>query len=184
MNSISRAAELQSFPERIGMAKQHEYSFDGRSALLAAAVAALAITAYMLIVPRALGIEQMDIGITVGAMVGPEGSLAATMTRVAWHVGNGLVYVFAYAAILAYWQKQSTLLTGVAFGVVLWAAGPMTTIPMALDLHPLVQSGRLVNPGIFMQSLGLGWEPAAVDLGAHLVHGILTGVVYKHRSRS
>jgi hypothetical protein len=157
------------------------YIFNWPSAARAALLAAAAITLYMLFVPRLLGIEQMDIGITVGRLTDPSGGGGAFLGRVAWHVGNGLVYVIPYAAVLVCVQRQSTARTGAVFGVVLWLVGPMLLIPILLTFHPRVWSGELTNPGIFMLALGLGWKPAAVDLGAHLIHGILAGGSYKHR---
>jgi len=146
----------------------------------AALLAAVAITLYMLLLPRWLGIEQMDIGITVGRLVDPSGGVADVLTRVAWHVGNGMIYLPAYAVVLVRLHRQSTAWTGMVFGVCLWLAGPMLLIPVLLNLDPLVRSGALTNPGVFMRALGLGWEPATVDLGAHLTHGLLAGVAYKH----
>jgi hypothetical protein len=159
------------------------YAFYWPSVALAALLAASAITLCMLLVPRWLGVEEMDIGITVGRLADPTGGPVAFLARLAWHVGNGLVYVLAYAAILLRLQKQSTAWTGAVFGVVLWLVGPMLLIPVLLNGHPWVWSGELTNPGIFMLDLGLGWKPATIDLGAHLVHGIVAGVVYKHRCR-
>ena len=156
------------------------YVFHWSSALLAAMLATAAITLYMLFIPRMLGIEEMDIGITIGAMTDPDGGAGALLARLAWHVGNGLVYVFIYAAVLLYAHKQSTAATGLVFGVCLWLVGPMTLIPVLLNLHPQVYAGEWTNPGIFMLSLGAGWKPAAIDLGAHLIHGLLTGAIYKH----
>jgi hypothetical protein len=57
----------------------------------------------------------------------------------------------------------------------------MTLIPVLLDLQPQVSSGRLTNLGVFMLSLHAGLVPAAIDLGAHLMHGGITGAIYKHR---
>src|SRR5262249_11375085 len=57
------------------------------SLAVAALLAAGAITAYMLVLPRWLGVEQMDIGITVGRLADPSGGVADVLTRVAWHVG-------------------------------------------------------------------------------------------------
>jgi hypothetical protein len=147
------------------------------SVVLAALVAASAITVYMMCIPRLLGVEQMDIGIPVGRMADPSGGPVALLARLAWHLGNGMVYVFAYAAILGYFRKQSTAWTGSVFGVTLWLAGPMLLVPILLNLHPGIRSGALTNPGVFMLALGLGWKPALIDLGAHLTHGILVGVI-------
>jgi hypothetical protein len=157
------------------------YIYSWSSVVLAACVAALAITLYMMLVPRMLGIEDMDIGITIGGMVDPTGGLTAFLVRVSWHVGNGLIYVLAYAAILCRRQRQSNAWKGVIFGVFLWLAGPMLLIPMLLNLHSSALGSSLSHPGIFMLGMGLSWTPATVDLVAHLIHGTLVGVIYKHR---
>jgi hypothetical protein len=154
---------------------------DGPSVIRAAVVAAAAITLYMMFIPQSLGIKEMDIGISVGRMLDLTGGVVAFLGRIAWHVVNGLVYLPIYALILLRLRRQSNALTGAVFGVVLWLLGPMLLVPLLLNLHPAVASGHLTNPGVFMLSLGLGWTPALVDIGAHLTHGILAGVVYKHR---
>lgn len=169
-------------PQSTASTRSGVFAYNGPAAVLAALIATAAITVYMLVVPRMLGIEEMDIGITVGQLSAPNYAWLAFLMRVAWHVGNGLVYVFAYAGILLYFQKQSSLMTGVIFGVVLLVLGPMLFIPIGLEAFPSVASGWLTNPGIFMLDLDLGWKPAATDLGAHLIHGVLTGVIYKHRA--
>jgi hypothetical protein len=95
-----------------------------------------------------------------------------------------LVFTLAYAAILLALRRQSTAWTGAIFGVTLWFVGPMLILPALLDLAASVRAGELTNPGLFMLALGWGWLPAAVDLTAHLVHGILSGAIYQHTTRA
>ena len=156
------------------------YAFHWPSVALAALAAATAITVYMMFVPRFLGVEAMDIGITIGNMADPSGGLVYLLMRIAWHVGHGLLYVPVYAAILCWFRIESSARTGIAFGAFLWLAGPMTLIPLLLD-RPRINVGDWSHPGVFMLALGLGWTPALIDLGAHMVHGILAGVICKHR---
>jgi hypothetical protein len=157
------------------------YHFNWPSACLAATVAAVAITVYMLTIPRLLGIEAMDIGITMERMADPSEGQLGFLVRLAWHLGNGVVYVFPYAAVLLLIRRQSYAGSGAVFGVVLWLLGPMLLIPITLSSNPQVAAGELTNPGIFMLALGQGWKPAMIDLGAHLTHGMLAGKIYKHR---
>jgi hypothetical protein len=167
-------AHVGSHPDNGRWAKR--YAMNWPSAFLAALAAGMSITLYMLYVPRWLGMEQMDIGLTIAGMVAPAGGAWAFPSRFAWHLGIGSIAVLLYAVLLRYWQKQSTWATGAGFGVFLWLAGPMSLIPILLNGGP-----ELSHPGIFMLDLGLGWTPAMIDLGAHLVHGMVAGVVYKHR---
>jgi hypothetical protein len=187
MPSTVRTAARQSPPAAVapGQVTSTEagagpFVLNWSSLSVAALLAAGAITLYMLALPRWLGIEEMDIGITIGRLVDPSGGIADVLARVAWHVGNGLIYIPVYAVILVRLRRQSSAWTGMVFGVCLWLVGPMLLVPVLLDLNPLVRSGALTNPGVFMLPLGLGWVPAIVDLGAHLTHGILAGVMYKH----
>jgi hypothetical protein len=159
------------------------YAFHWPSVALAALAAATAITVYMMFVPRMLGVEAMDIGITIGQMADPSGGPVYLLTRIAWHVVHGLLYVPIYAAILYWFRIESSVRTGIAFGIFLWLAGPMTLIPLLLD-RPRINAGDLSHPGVFMLALGLGWTPAIIDLGAHLIHGTLVGVICKHRRRA
>jgi hypothetical protein len=157
------------------------YDFNWPSALRAALVASAGITGVMLVVPPLLGVEAMDHGIVVGAMVLPEGGAGAYLVRAGWHVVNAWIFTLVYAAILLVRQRQSNVWKGAAFGAVLWLVGPMTVLPALLYLHPAVRAGVLKSPGVFMLPLGWGLLPAGVDLFAHLVHGALSGLVYRHR---
>jgi hypothetical protein len=159
------------------------YTFNWPSALRAALVASAGITGVMLVVPPLLGVEAMDHGILVGAMVAPEGGAGAYLVRVAWHVVNAWIFTLVYAAILLVRQRQSNAWKGALFGAFLWLVGPMTVLPALLALFPAVRAGVLKSPGVFMLPLGWGLLPAAVDLTAHLVHGTLGGLIYKQRER-
>jgi hypothetical protein len=114
-------------------------------------------------------------------MADPSDGVGALLGRLNWHIDNGLIYVPVYAWVLLRLQRQSRVGTGIIFGVILWLLGPMLSVPMLLNLDPRVIAGELTNPGVFMLKLGHGWAPAFIDLGAHLVHGILVGVICKHR---
>lgn len=153
------------------------YSLNWPRAVAAALAAAAAITVYMLTVPRWFGVPEMDIGLTIGALMDAGDGPLATFGRLAWHVGNGIVYVLIYAAVLRRFQRQSSATTGAIFGVLLWFAGPMLLIPAVLNAM------GIANPGLFMVSLGWGLTPALLDLGAHLVHGVIAGSIYKHVER-
>ena len=120
----------------------------------------------MFVVPRALGIPQMDIGITIGRLVegndnyGPLFWIGWTL----WHMVNGIAYVIPFAMVVwlirqtttrlfgMWWQ--SDIFMGFVFGLVLLNVGPMWTIPMMLADTPEVQARGLTNPGIYMLDLG------------------------------
>jgi hypothetical protein len=177
--------------KRMSMSRAlHEMNL--RSALRAGLVGAVAITVYMFAVPRALGIPQMDIGIIVGAVwfdptYGPLYWLGWTL----WHMVNGIAYVIPFAIVvwlirqittrlLGVWW-QSDVFMGFVYGAVLWSLGPMTSIPSMLAGMPELTRLGLTNPGWFMLDLQLGWWPAIVDLGSHLLSGGLVGLLYKQR---
>ena len=174
--AISRPASYQAHLSQLNTPlTAPRLAYNWRTAALAGILAAAAITVYMMTVPRLLGIEQMDIGITVGDMSDSETGAAYLIARLAWHIVNGVIYVFAYAGVLVYLQRQSTMRTGMCFGLFLWFFGPMLLVPLLLNFT----SGAANHPGIFMHRLGLGCIPAVVDLGAHMTHGIIVGVVCK-----
>lgn len=164
---------LDRHPEFDGLAPRYEFNWP--SALLASMAASVAISVYMLIIPKWLGMEDMDIGLTIAGLVALDGQDVTLFTRIAWHIANGILYVLVYAGVLRYRQKQSTVGAGAFFGVLLWLTGPMLLFPFLLGLW------GVTNPGIFMLDLGHGWVPSAVNLGAHLLHGIVAGAIYKHR---
>src|SRR5262249_12072720 len=99
----------------------HIYAFDWPLAVLAAIGASVAIAIYMLTIPQWFGLEEMDIGLTIAGLVADGGS-AGMVARLAWHLGNGFIYVLIYAAILRLLQNQSNALSGAVFGVILWLA--------------------------------------------------------------
>ncbi len=144
-------------------------------ALLAAFVAGSALTLTMFFVPAWAGMERMDIGLTIAELTAPAGGTPALLSRLAWHMGNAVLFVLVYTAVLRYGQKQSTLRTGAIFGILFWLAGPMLLVPLVLNLWT-------PQPEIFMLDLGGGWTPAALNLGAYLFQGILAGGIYKHRT--
>jgi hypothetical protein len=159
------------------------------SALRAGLWGAVAMTIYMFVVPRVLGIPQMDIGIIIGAIFDPTYGPLFWVGWMLWHVLNAVIYVFPYALVMWLMRQvtsrtlgiwwQSDLFSGFVFGVILLTAGPMTSIPMML--RDITQEKGLTNPGWFMLDLHLGLLPAFVDLGAHTLHGCLVGILYKQR---
>lgn len=157
------------------------YRLNVPALVFSVAVSTVVITVYMLVVPRWLGFESMDLGITMGRLVDPTDSPLAYAVRVAWHVGNSVLYVTLFIYLLYLLQINSTALLGVALGIFLWMMGPMLLIPWSLDFLPRIASGEVKHPGIFMLDLGFGWRPAAVDLVVHLLHGILAATIYQHR---
>ena len=149
--------------------------------------------------------SMMDFGISASAQkIIPEYRTRGDHARLRGFLSGSRWMTFAVSSVL------SLLLAGLVTLLSPWiAAGeivPLTigclTLPafvvantqdgiarshdwMRLGLMPqfIVRQGLIIalTAGIFMLGLGLGWTPAAIDLGAHLTHGILAGVIYKHR---
>ena len=154
------------------------------------------MTSYMFVVPRLLGIPQMDIGITIGRLCDPSDSygLAYWTGWTLWHVVNAVIYVVPFGLVVWIVRQITTRLFGVwwqvdvfngfLFGLVLLLLGPMTGVPSMLADLPQVTERGLTNPGFFMLDLHLGLLPALVDLGAHSFHGCLVGWFYKLRVSS
>jgi hypothetical protein len=180
-------------PSRPSSVRTAIYDMNLLGALRAGLIGAIAITIYMFVVPRALGIPQMDIGITIGRLFAGNDSDGALywIGWTLWHMVNGVVYVLPFALVVWIMRFVSTRLFGMwwqvdifmgfLFGLVLLNVGPMWSIPMMLADTPEVQARSLTNPGIYMLDLNLGWLPALVDLGAHSLHGCLVGLLYKQR---
>jgi hypothetical protein len=172
------------------------YDLNLWSAFRAGLIGAVGMTVYMFMVPRLLGIPQMDIGITIGRLCDSSDSygLAYWTGWTLWHVVNAVIYVVPFGLVVWIVRQISTRLFGVwwqvdvingfLFGLVLLLLGPMTGVPSMLADLPEVTERGLTNPGFFMLGLGLGWLPALVDLGAHSLHGCLVGYFYKLRDVS
>lgn len=140
----------------------------------------LVITLTTHYVPRFIGMPPFQMAGALAPIVLSQGGSAAFWSSIAAESVLGLLAVLAYARVLLGWRRQSSLASGAGLGLALWVAA-MLLAPIALQLHPLVESGHMRNPGLFLFGLGMGWLPALFSLGAHLVYGLFTGAIYKHR---
>jgi hypothetical protein len=55
-------------------------------------------------------------------------------------------------------------------------------MPVMMGMHPVVRSGMMMNPGLFM--VGMGSMGVMLMLVSHLVFGVIAGAIYKHSSAS
>ncbi|MGH2403724.1 MAG: DUF6789 family protein [bacterium] len=142
------------------------------------------MTLTMYYVPPVIGLPPMDIGTMLGTMFLPHDEATALGVGLGLHFVNGIIFVLAYAGVLLALRVQSTAWRGAVLGVILWLAGAMLLLDPIMEMHPLVQSGEMTNPGYFMLNMGMGWKPAMFSLVTHLVYGLIAGFLYRHHART
>lgn len=175
----SQMATSRQAMERLGQSAQ-PYALSGSWIFLAGVWATFVFTLVRYLLPPLFGVPEMDLVTWLGTMFVPQNRASAFWLGMAWHFANGVILVLLYAMVLTAMRKQSTWLTGVSFGALSWLVGPMLSLPVMLTLHPLVPD-EMENPGYFLLELGHGFKPAALELAAHLVYGVMAGILYKHR---
>ncbi len=162
-----------------GVAAKLPFAINWTSAIGTGFIATAVNSLLLYLLPQMMGMPPVDMGKLLGTMVAPQGGAGALWMGWIWHFANGIVFTLIYAGVLLWQRQQSTWLTGLWFGVVLWiVAGIM--MPIMLDMHPLVRSGMMKNPGLFM--VGMGMMGLMLSLVTHLVYGVIAGATYKHSS--
>lgn len=155
---------------------------DSYSAGWAAVAGLVGGIAFLLVVymGRSSGMTRMDFLYILGTMMTPGLKRPAAyvmgfMMHMAAAAGFGLLHAALLHAIevetvgaAAGWD----LLIGAAHGLVVLVAMPM----MLMAMHPLVQQGRLEQPGPAMT--GFGPMTPVGSLMAHAAFGVVTGTLY------
>lgn len=178
-----RAAAFQeAVPAAVPVA--HLYALNWAGAIAAGIWGTFVMALMMYYVPPLMDMPPMDIGTMLGTMFLPQDKAAAFWIGLGVHFMNGTIFALAYAAILLALRTQSTAGTGVGLGLATWLGGAMLLLVPILEIHPLVQSGEMKNPGYFMLDMGMGWTPALLSLATHLVYGVIVGLLYKHHIRA
>jgi hypothetical protein len=146
------------------------------------ATAALSV---VLIGAQLLGRTRLDIPLMLGTMVVDDPDRA----RVAGfflHLVNGQCFALGYAAAFAAVGRATWWLGGV-LGVLHGLVALLVVVPLLPALHPRMASERaglsagaaLEPPGLL--ALNYGKETPAISLGAHVVYGVVLGLVLDPR---
>ena len=118
----------------------------------------------MYIAPLMTGMP-MDIAEMLGGMIG-----GYAMGMIAHIIMGVVVFPLAYVLLVYVFQPSSRFLSGLIFGVALWAAAVLVVMPMA-------------GAGMFMVNIG-GAMAVMASLMGHLVYGGLLGGIAGVRSAS
>jgi uncharacterized membrane protein YagU involved in acid resistance len=155
------------------------YALNWGLGIAAGFVATVVLTLMIYFVPPMMGMKPIEIPAMLGTMFLPQGGSAALWLGMVVHFMMGIIFTLIYAGVLLGLRTQSTWSTGAWFGGVLWLVA-MLMMPVMMSMHPLVQAGKMTNPGVFMLGMGMGWMPAVFALVAHSVYGIIAGWIYQH----
>lgn len=156
------------------------YALNWKSLFAAGALATLAITLILYFLPPVFGYLPMNVALQLGSMIALE-TRNVFWAGMLWHFANGIFFTGVYAWVLLKFRTQSDAKTGAVFGAAVWLLA-MLMMPIMMAFHPQVRAGVMPNPGFFLRGLDPGLGLAMLDLFAHLVYGILAGMIYKHRA--
>ena len=175
------------------------------SAVTAGILGTLAMTALMYMAPL-MGLPKMDLIGALGQAL-PIG-LPVYLTGGLVHLGNGVILAIIYALAFATWLPGSRPVKGALYSVLPWVFAMVALVPAMALLHSLLGGAAAAaapavnpcgavaaanpcaaiataNPCAAVAS-GAGPAPSAtllamMSLMAHLVYGLVLGVVYKAR---
>jgi len=143
-------------------------------------IATAALTAVMISAQLA-GRTRLDLPLLLGTFV-TEDPDRARVAGFFIHLGIGQGFAFGYAATFALLDRSGWWIGGL-LGLLHAAVGLAVLVPLLVGVHPRMASTRagpastavLEPPGLF--GLHYGVETPAVTTVAHLVYGILLGVL-------
>jgi len=147
-------------------------------------VATTALTAVM-IAPQLAGLTRLDLPLVLGTVVTADPDRA----RVAGffiHLVVGMGFALGYAAMFAL-VHSATWWLGALLGLLHVAVALMVLLPLLPGVHPRMASHRagpastavLEPPGLL--ALNYGVQTPAVAIAAHLVYGIVLGLLFQVR---
>jgi fatty acid desaturase len=137
-------------------------------------MATIAFTAVGMI-GKAMGMTRMDLLDLLGSMMAEPGTGASRATGAVIHHMNGALLAVAWAYGTALIGVPANWLTGLAWGVILWALAllMMTTLGA---VHPAIRRGEQDDPGPAATNFGR-MTPVGSLIG-HLVYGLALGFAY------
>jgi hypothetical protein len=147
-------------------------------------VATTALTAVM-IAAQLAGLTRLDLPLVLGTLVtgDPDRARAAGFFI---HLAVGMCFALGYAAMFAL-VHSATWWLGALFGLLHVAVALMVLLPLLPGVHPRMASNRagpastavLEPPGLL--ALNYGVQTPAVATAAHLVYGIVLGLLFQVR---
>ncbi|HET6533225.1 MAG TPA: hypothetical protein VFH03_21770 [Actinoplanes sp.] len=146
---------------------------------------ATAVLTAVLIAAQMAGLTRLDLPLVLGTLVTADPDRA----RVAGfflHLAAGQVFAIGYAATFALLHRTTWWLGG-ALGLVHVAVALTVLLPLLPGVHPRMASPRagpagtavLEPPGLL--ALNYGVQSPAVAVVAHLVYGVVLGVLLQAR---
>ncbi len=154
-----------------------DLDFTVGSAVGAGILATLVMTAVMymgkFMMPKQM---PMDILYMLGSMMTRDRNMSYGMGSM-MHAGFGIAFGLAHIALfVAFDIDDNLVLWGILFGAVHWAIMGMMMGMIGL-MHPRVQEGSLMAPGLFIKN----FPPMNVMgfLMVHLIYGALVGALYE-----
>jgi uncharacterized membrane protein YagU involved in acid resistance len=147
-------------------------------------IATTALTAVMIAAQMA-GLTRLDLPLVLGTVVTPDPDRA----RVAGffiHLVVGMGFALGYAATFAL-VHRATWWLGALLGLLHVAVALMVLLPLLPGVHPRMASHRagpaskavLEPPGLL--ALNYGMQTPTVAIVAHLVYGIVLGLLFQAR---
>ena len=152
------------------------------SILLWGFAATVALTT-MMSVSHGIGLTRMSIPFLLGTMLTPNRD-RALVVGVAFHVVNGWLFAFVYAALLE-GMDRATWWLGAGIGLVHALFVLAVGMPLLPGFHPRMVSEyygptpnrRLQPPGFF--ALNYGKQTPIATVAAHLLYGAIIGAFYQ-----
>jgi hypothetical protein len=143
-------------------------------------VATTALTAVM-IAAQLAGLSRLDLPLVLGTLLTPDPDHARIAGFVV-HLVVGQVFALGYAAVFAL-LDQATWWLGALLGLLHVSVALTVLLPVLPGLHPRMASHRagpastavLEPPGLL--ALNYGVQTPAVAIVAHLVYGVVLGLL-------
>jgi hypothetical protein len=148
-------------------------------ALASGFLATLAMTTVSYLMLPLLGWSQVDVSFWTARTITADW-LAFAILAMMMHLLVGLTYACLFARLFEPRLKFSPPVSGLAYGLALWAFAQAVAVPLLGALAVAPQGANLAaSPGWFALRLGIG--PAIFSLAAHLAYGLVLSLVYGHQ---
>lgn len=142
--------------------------------VIVAGIVASAVFSMFTAMARSMGMTEMSIEKTLGAMFGEGPSASA----VGWvmHFMSGIVFALIYANIFEFAGVTEGWLIGAVIGAAHGLMIGAVVMPMMGAVHPGVRNGTITAPGFFAINAG-SMTPMGLVFG-HVLFGAVLGGIY------